>query len=149
MSTPKIAIRSSRIVLAPNPIHPDWIRDGKPEARSRILERSSDGLACSIVWECTAGKFEWFYDFDETIYLLEGGVTVGDEHTPPRRLGPGDIVFFPKGSRAQWHVESYVRKLAFCHRTLPSIAQKLMSMLRRLKAGMRGTPVAPGLMGQA
>jgi uncharacterized protein len=151
MGTPQISVHSTNVMLAPNPIEPDWIREGKPEARSRVLERSSDGLACSIVWECTAGKFEWFYDIDETLYILEGGVTVSDERTPPRRLGPGDVVFFPKGSRAQWRVESYVRKVAFCHRTLPGITKVVMSMLRKLKARLRGRPAAPGLMdaGQA
>jgi len=150
MSAPRIAVHSTKVLLAPAPINPDWIREGRPEARNRILERSSDGLACSILWECTAGKFEWFYDIDETIYIVEGGVTVSDDHTPPRRLGPGDVVFFPNGSRAHWHVESYVRKVAFCHRTLPGVAQIVISMLRKLRAWVRG-PAAPGLMdaGQA
>ena len=40
--------------------------------------------------DCTAGLFNWHYDIDETVYVLEGSVgastTIGVEH----RLGPGD-----------------------------------------------------------
>jgi len=145
MTTPTIAIHSTKAMLAPSPINPDWIREGRPAARNRVLERSSDGLACTILWECTAGKFEWHYDIDETIYIVDGNVIVSDEKTAPRRLGPGDVVFFPNGSRAHWHVESHVRKVAFCQRTLPGIAQVVIATLRRLKAWLRG-PSAPGLM---
>ena len=150
MTIPAIAIHSTSAMLAPAPINPDWIREGRPEAKNRVLQRSSDGLACSIVWECSAGKFEWFYDFDETIYIVDGHVTVSDAQTPPRRLGPGDVIFFPKGSRALWQVDSHIRKVAFCHRPLPGAAKIVIAALRKMKAWIRG-PAPAGLMdsGQA
>jgi hypothetical protein len=145
MDRPQIRVCSTNTALAPAPINPDWIRDGKPVARNRVLQRSSDGLACTILWECTAGKFEWHYDIDETINILEGNVIVSDDKNPERRLGPGDVVFFPNGSRANWHVESYVRKIAFCQKTLPGFANFPIAVLRKLKGMLRG-PAAPGLM---
>jgi uncharacterized cupin superfamily protein len=145
MSNPTIAFHSTDKSLTSSPINPDWIREGTPKARNRILERSSDSLACTILWDCTAGKFDWFYGFDETVHILEGNVVLSDDHTPPRRLGPGDMVFFPKGSHAHWQVETYVRKLAFCHRTLPRFVQGPISFLRKLKAVLRGDD-GPGLM---
>lgn len=148
MNLPKLVIHTTKHELNPSPINPDWIQAGNPEARKRVLERSSDALACTILWECTAGKFEWLYDIDETIYILEGNVIVSDEHTQPRRLGPGDVIFFPSGSRANWHVENHVRKIAFCHRTLPKFTHLPISLLRKLKGWMR-RPAAPGLMDTA
>jgi uncharacterized cupin superfamily protein len=148
MSRPKIAIHSSKAALGSSPINSAWILEGQPQARARVLQRSSDRLACTVLWECTAGKFEWHYSGDETIYILEGNIVVGDQHTPPRHLGPGDVVFFPNGSVAHWEVENYVRKIAFCHRTLPAFMQMPVALLRRLKGMLRG-PAAPGLMDAA
>ena len=36
-----------------------------------------------------------------------------------RRLGPGDMAFFPAGSRSLWRVPVAVRKLAVCRHALP------------------------------
>ncbi|WP_227590544.1 cupin domain-containing protein, partial [Klebsiella aerogenes] len=36
-----------------------------------MLSWSADGSASTIVWQCTEGRFEWHYDFDETILILE------------------------------------------------------------------------------
>ena len=107
------------VELEPNPIEPDWVHDGSPQARSRLLSRSADGLAMTMEWDCTAGEFEWHYDIDETIYLLEGSALIGDGHSPPRRFGPGDVIFFQQGTVAHWQVNSYVRKVAFWRRPVP------------------------------
>ena len=145
VNRPKISTHSSTATLAPSPINPDWIIEDEPEARNCILNRSSDGVGCVILWECTAGKFEWHYDIDEMAYIIEGSVIVGDERTPPRRLGPGDVIFFPRDSVAKWHVESYVRKIAYCHKPLPNFARFPIAILRKLKAMLHG-PSVPGLM---
>ncbi|MCC6778776.1 MAG: DUF861 domain-containing protein [Hyphomicrobiales bacterium] len=137
---------STATVLAPSPISPDWIREGNPVARSRVLSRTADELGCTIIWDCTAGKFDWFYDINETILVLEGSVTIDDGVAPPKRLWPGDVAFFPAGSKAHWHVDEYVRKIAYCHRPLPTLMQTPVRLLRRLKARLRGQAAAGGLM---
>jgi uncharacterized cupin superfamily protein len=146
MNTPNFSTYSTDVVLRDSPINPDWILKGTPRARNRMLARSSDGLACSIVWDCTAGEFNWYYDFDETCHFIEGSVTLNDGINPPKTLKAGDVVFFPAGSHAHWTIDSYVRKVAFCQRTLPKIAHGPIAMLRALKARMRGTTPGGSLM---
>jgi uncharacterized cupin superfamily protein len=106
--------------LTPAPIPRSWIISGDPVAKNSVLFKSADGVASTIVWECSAGEFNWYYDFDETVYILEGAIVIESDAMKPTRFGPGDVVFFKHGSKARWRVEGHVRKLAFCRRTLPS-----------------------------
>ena len=123
--------------LEPAPIHPDWIHEGQPEARNRVVSQSGDRTAHTFLWECTAGSFTWRYDADETLYVLEGEAVLyeGDQE---RRIGPGDLVFFADGARVKWRIDKYIRKIAFVRRALPRPATlplrvywRLVAMLRR------------------
>ncbi len=107
--------------LAPAPIHPGWILSGTPEARSKQLARSHDGASSVMAWSCTAGRFNWHYMVDETVHIVSGEVFVTDENGVERRLGPGDMAFFPAGSRSTWRVPVEVRKLAVCRQAMPSL----------------------------
>ena len=122
--------------LDPSPINPGWVLEGTPVARNKLLSSSADGTASTLIWECTAGRFNWIYDIDETIYVIEGGVVVKDHGGGlARRLSAGDTIFFPKGARAEWHVEHYIRKIAFCRIPLPrsvAIARRCVRFLKRL-----------------
>src|SRR5260370_37642861 len=132
------------------PINPAWILEGEPVARNVILSRSADMTACTIFWDCTAGKFNWTYAFDETVHILEGSVTVSSENSSPRRLEPGDVAFFPVGTVAHWHVETYVPKVAFCRRVLPRQVAPLINLARWARGLMRGrTPPAAGSLMEA
>src|SRR5690242_10425791 len=62
--------------LQPDPIPRDWILEGNPTARRRLLVGSSDNLASTHMWDCTAGQFNWHYTADEVIYVVEGSVVV-------------------------------------------------------------------------
>ena len=141
-----ISHSSTQVVLRSAPINPDWIIEGNPVARNRVVSRSSDSLACTIIWDCTAGKFNWHYDIDETVHIVEGSVIVSDGVSPPQRLEPGSVAFFPAGTKAHWHVENYVRKVAFCQRTLPAMMERPINMLRQLKARMLGQASGGSLM---
>lgn len=117
------------------PINPAWVIEGAPMARNAILSRSADGGACTLIWDCTAGLFNWRYDIDETVYVLEGEVVVRDESGAEHRLGPGDSAFFPAGSSAVWRVEKYVRKVAFCRNPVPQpimFAARVVKKLARM-----------------
>jgi uncharacterized protein len=105
--------------LKPSPIEPSWIIEGNPEARSRVLWTSADGSAKTLIWSCTEGKFNWYYDFDETIMILEGSMVLESEGMPPTRYGLGDLIFFRNGAQAKWHVERYVKKVAFLRQNNP------------------------------
>ena len=86
-----------------------------------MLNWSADGSSSTIVWHCTKGRFDWHYDFDETILILEGSIVLESDTLPPTRYGPGDVILFRKGAHARWHVDGYVKKLAFCRKTQPAL----------------------------
>lgn len=130
---------TTTVALAPAPIVPHWIVGGQPVARASELMRSRDDASFTMVWDCTDGAFEWTYDFDETIHILEGSIVLTDGGNPPTRLGPGDVVFFPKGSKVHWTVEGYVKKVAFFRKVVPNPMTGLYKAARRLKAALRGT----------
>ena len=67
-----IIFGSSRCDLEPAPIRQNWILEGNPVARNRYLSVSADREARTCIWDCTAGRFNWFYDTDETVYVIEG-----------------------------------------------------------------------------
>src|ERR1700679_3251085 len=105
--------------LTPRPIEPSWIIEGNPVAQWCVLSKSADGLASTMVWECSEGRFNWYYDFDETVLILEGSTVLGSDGIRPPRYTAGDVIFFKDGAHAKWHVEGRVRKLAFCRKTQP------------------------------
>ena len=108
------------------PVPEGWIEAGAPVATARILLESGDGGLVAGVWRCTAGTFQWHFECDEIIYVLDGSVDV--EHEGRRqRFGPGSLVFFPIGARTRWRVETHVRKL-FIHRHPTPLARKLVGI---------------------
>ena len=152
MPLPSMVDSKISVDLQPAPIRPNWISEGAPTARNAELSRSRDGTACTLVWDCTPGKFTWHYDTDETIHILEGSIFLDDGNGPPRRLGPGDVVFFPAGAVVKWHVVEHVRKLAFFRRTLPPPIAFAANALRKAKRLLRparpATPVVIGARAQ-
>ncbi len=131
---PPIAAFDADLPLESAPIDPSWITAGAPQARNRMLARATDGSAWSMLWDCTPGSFRWRYSFDETIHFLEGAVTITGEDGIARQFGPGDMIFFPAGSIAEWRVHSDVRKLAFCHIPAPRLLRLPLKVWRRLTA---------------
>jgi uncharacterized cupin superfamily protein len=147
MSTPPVVFSNMAVELTSSPITPEWIIDGKPEARNALLSRSDDYTCSTILWDCTEGRFNWYYGIDETVHILEGSVTVDDGHSPPRKLLPGDTAFFPKGSHAVWHVEKYVKKVAFCRIVLPEPVGSLLKLARAVKNRLSPPKAAGSLLG--
>lgn len=119
MPATPIVCANTAVDLQSAPVNPAWVRSGTPVARNCILSQSPDRSACTLIWDCTPGCFEWHYDTEETIHILEGSIVLDDGVAPARRLGPGDVVFFPAGAVVHWTVETHVRKLAFFRRQLP------------------------------
>lgn len=138
MSLPIVVAIPAQVDLAPAPIHPDWILSGTPEARSKQLVRSRDGASSIMAWSCTPGRFNWHYTVDETVHLISGEVFITDENGEERRLGPGDMAFFPAGSRSTWRVPAEVRKLAVCRHALPQPLGFALRAWRKLFAIITG-----------
>jgi uncharacterized cupin superfamily protein len=120
--------------LAPAPIEPAWILEGNPVARNKFLSRSVDGGGSTYIWDCTAGRFNWHYNIDETVCVLMGSVLVKVPNGGSRLLEVGDTAFFAAGSSAEWTVQSYIRKVAFMHRPLP----RPVLMAKKVYVGIRG-----------
>ncbi|MET5021170.1 cupin domain-containing protein, partial [Burkholderia pseudomallei] len=64
------------------------------------------------VWDCTAGRFNWYIDCDETSHVNEGEVIDSSDGDAPRTLRAGDAAQFYAGSRTEWHVPKYLPKHA-------------------------------------
>jgi uncharacterized cupin superfamily protein len=107
--------------LEPAPISPDWVLAGTPEARSKILAKSHDRTSVIMVWECTAGRFNWHYSEDETVVVISGEVFITNEKGEEKRLGQGDMGFFPAGSSCTWRVDNRVKKVAVLRKDLPPL----------------------------
>ena len=119
MPQPVIFATPTDIELPSDPIRPNWVIEGSPQVRSKRVAESADGTSSVMVWSCTAGRFNWYYSVEETLHIISGEVFVTDEKGDVRRLGPGDMAFFPVGSRSIWHVPHQVLKLAVCRHRMP------------------------------
>jgi uncharacterized cupin superfamily protein len=150
-----VAIESSikftvgMVKLEPGPIRPSWVLEGHPVSCNKLLSFSADGSASAMMWDCTAGRFNWYYDVDETLYVIEGSAIIKNSVGVSQRLSAGDTAFFPAGSRAEWHVEEYIRKVAFCRKPLPRplvFVNRAFRLLKRL-VGSSNRGSAPAMFG--
>jgi len=119
MSKSIVIAAASTADLTAAPVTPDWVINGVPKTRSRKLARSRDRTSYVIVWDCTAGRFNWHYDKDETLVVLSGEAFITNEKGEERRIGAGDVVFFPAGTSSKWHVPEYIKKVAVLRHTMP------------------------------
>jgi uncharacterized protein len=118
VSRPVFAVPAD-IELIADPIRANWIIEGTPRAHSACLARSADRTSSAVVWSCTAGRFNWNYAVDETLYIISGEALITNENGEAQRLRPGDVAYFPAGSRTIWHVPHEVRKVAMCRHSMP------------------------------
>ncbi|SAK92512.1 cupin [Caballeronia catudaia] len=113
MTTPVFeSVHLDDVLLEPDPIDPAWILEGNPVARSGRWSQSLDTTTTSWVWDCTAGRFNWYFHEDETIYVIEGEVIITAEGQEPCTLRAGHAALFYAGTRSEWCVPRYVRKHA-------------------------------------
>ena len=122
--------------LSAAPIPDDWILEGNPTARNKCVATSTDGTASTYIWECTAGRFNWFYGIDETVYLLQGSIVVTDG-VETHKLSAGDTFFFASGTKYEWTVDTYVRKVAFMHMPRSRKLRMLVKILNAVRHPLR------------
>jgi uncharacterized cupin superfamily protein len=118
----------------PAPIRPEWVIAGRPQARAVELVRSPDGTCTSAQWDCTAGTFHWFFWVEETVHILDGEVLVRDGKGRYALLRKGDVAVMPANTWMVWHVERYVRKLAYCRFPVPRPFGRLVRMVQQLRS---------------
>ena len=146
-SPSEIKFGNVKVDLKVCPFVPGWVLEGNPVSRNFTLSSSKDGYASTVVWDCTAGRFNWFYAFDESLYILEGSVLIKDEAGAVHDLSAGDTIFFPLGARAEWTVPTYVRKVAFCRNPLPPPIHFANRVYGRLRRTFGLAPSAAPLLG--
>jgi hypothetical protein len=111
-------------------LRPDQVVAGEPIARCHTFGISPDGLFSFNLWDCTAGRLCWTYRCDEIIHILEGGATLQPVGGVARTVGPGDVVYFPKGLVVHWEIASYIKKLAICRSYRDSLPRRLARKVR-------------------
>ncbi|MEN2997792.1 MAG: cupin domain-containing protein [Brevinematia bacterium] len=62
------------------------------------------------VWQKGESVFDWFYDEDETFYMVEGEVEVELDSGEKVRISAGDMARFKAGTGCKWKVIKKVRK---------------------------------------
>ena len=139
MSFALIETSHCNIDLKPSPIEPSWIIEGNPQACASPVACGTTNI---LIWSCTEGKFNWYYDTEETILILEGSITLESAGMPPRRCGVGDVIVFRQGAHAKWHVESYVKKLAFLQVTAPLGLGLAIRAINKLNRKPRRSPAS-------
>ena len=143
MSNPIVFAAPADVELLSAPIPPHWIVEGTPQARSKRLAASADGASSIMAWSCTPGRFNWHYSVDETLHIISGEVFVTDHNGEIKRLGAGDMAFFPAGSSSLWHVTQEVRKLAVCRHSIPKpvgFALRAWNKIAGFLGGIFGDP---------
>jgi len=79
-------------------------RDPNQERLSKL------GVFDWSIWTKEPSEFPWFYDAQETCYLLEGDVVVTPDDGEPVEINKGDLVIFPKGMSCTWNIRRNVKK---------------------------------------
>lgn len=111
------AASSAALALPVKPfeVDPSWVKEGKPNFRAAEFFKSHDGKTSSGIFECDGPSvFEWHYQLDESIYVLEGGVDI-EYQGKKFSLKPGESAFFRAGTTALWHVPKGIRKTWTLH----------------------------------
>ncbi len=117
------------------PIESGWILAGDPVARCAELSRSTDGLARTMAWDCSAGRFRWHNYVDETVHIIQGEVHVADSFGRGQDLRPGDVMLFRAGTTFTWSITDYVMKVAFLRSAMPSVLGPVLRAVGRLGNG--------------
>lgn len=124
--------------LDDSPINPDWIIAGEPVAKCSQWGSSGDGSTGTYVWSCTAGEFDWHFEVDEIIHVVEGEVVVTSPDGITVTLGVGDSGFFPAGTVWRWRVPVYVRKHATLVTPMPVPVRAALRLARKGKHAVEG-----------
>jgi uncharacterized cupin superfamily protein len=71
--------------------------------RSDAGERPYEAGLWRVLGELPA-PFDYAFEQNETIHVLEGGVVIDVEGGPTLDLGPGDVASFAAGGKATWRI---------------------------------------------
>ena len=95
----------------------DWlipaelITAGSPVAKWKFLWQSEDKCIGNGTWTCEIGSYNWEYTWDETIYIIDGEVTITENNGNSNTYRAGDLIFVPAGTRTSWDIIQPIRKI--------------------------------------
>jgi uncharacterized protein len=97
----------------PYPLPKETIREGDPAGQVHWLRVSGAGEPpyYAGIWTAQPSVFDYAFEMNETLHVLDGHVVVAVEGGPTIDLRPGDVVSFPKGSKTRWHVKAPFKKV--------------------------------------
>lgn len=115
MSVMSPSVRVARLPTEPMPsitLPQHEILEGVPDARALFTAKSADDRAAAGFWSCDVGRYEFIFDYDEFIYLIEGEVVVSEAapSTQTYVLRAGDTAHFPQGITTIWQVTRRMTK---------------------------------------
>lgn len=91
------------------PLPEEEILEGTPDARCLFTAESGDEGASAGFWSCEPGRYEFYFGYDEFVYLVEGELTV-TQGSKSFAMKPGDTAHFPQGCTTIWHVTKKMTK---------------------------------------
>ena len=101
-------VHAATAEVATEPIAPDQVRTGAPEAG--ILELTGPaGLEVGI-WEHSVGT-STDVEVDEVFVVLAGRATISVDGGAVVEVGPGDVVTLAEGAATTWTVHEPLRKV--------------------------------------
>ena len=118
MSKSILIATAAAVELEAEPIPPEWILSGRPEARCKKLVRSHDWTSSIVIWDCTAGQFKWHFGQDEAIIVVSGEAFMVNGKGEEQRFGAGDLGFFPAGTSCTWRITDHFRKIGVLRETM-------------------------------
>lgn len=66
-------------------------------------------------WSREPSEFVWYYEDNESCYIMEGEATVTDRLGNSISFGPGDWVEFEKGLHCNWRITKKISKKYMLH----------------------------------
>ena len=109
MSRRAVTVVDARAVaLEPDPVDPETILAGEPNAEAGEIGRWSDGSE-NGVWRVEPGVFT-DVEVEETFVVLSGHATIEHEGRV-YDLGPGSVCVFEAGAETTWRVTETLLKV--------------------------------------
>lgn len=107
---PKVSVNPRPSHLPASPLPQEEILEGSGLARCRFTAESEDEGACSGFWSCEPGRYEFYFGYDEFVYLIEGELTVVDSDGHRFPMKAGDTAHFPQGCTTIWEITQKMTK---------------------------------------
>lgn len=84
--------------------------DPNPPGQETVVFRSGDGRFSFGLWRRVPETGPMEPPYHEIAVIIEGDVEVTEADGTVHRVGPGDVLVTPKGTRATWRALSPVKK---------------------------------------